>query len=256
MFGDEKLAVFVLFSAVVLTSGCVSNSSANLDKDFNVETTPVDINYTKENIAEQAFTTEGTYNVSADTKTLFNTPVTAFKVNLTSRGDFRESTSNVSTTSKFEFGSLSNMNQSVWPVKTLQTDANATEITVTNESGSTTETVEPFSREELGLSIEAFDKIGLQEIDLLGENSEGALVFDVDANRSDLADNYARIFSTHAVNSEQDTEMQPDDVSGFNDTESYLWVDGEDRGLERFAYYGSAADGNVQVRIDANFTER
>ncbi len=254
----QTISLFSLLALTIVASGCTSNSSANLDKDFDMETTPVELNQTGESLLDQAFSQEvENYSVDSKTQVLFNTPVTSFRINLTSEGDFRPKRSNITSTTKIGLGGFSGDEDQEWPIKTVETSENTSKVTVSSNENSTQKTIDPYNRAELGLSIEAYENIGVEEAELVGATGENQsqLLLELNTSESELASNYATIFERHAVNEEdEDASSQThEELDSFNQTEVYAWIDREEKNLERFSYFGSNEDGALQVRVDAKF---
>ena len=254
----QTISLLSLLALTIVASGCVSNSSTNLNQDFSTETTPVELNQSGESILDQAFSQKPeNYSVDSKTQVLFNTPVTSFRINLSSEGDFRPETSNIMSTTKIGLGGLSGDEAQEWPVKTVKTSGNTSKVAVSSEDNSTQRTVDSYNRTELGLSIEAFEDIGVKETELLGATGENQsqLLLELNSSESELASNYASIFEVHAVNEEEEdaSSQTHEELDSFNQTEVYVWIDREDRDLERFSYFGSNEDGALQVRVDARF---
>jgi hypothetical protein len=258
LLSKRTISLLSLLALTIVASGCVSNSSANLNKDFSTETTPVELNQSGESLLDQAFSQKvENYSVDSKTQVLFNTPVTSFRINLTSEGDFMPERSNITSTTKIGLGGFSGDEHQEWPEKTVETSANTSKVTVSSEDNSTQKTVEPYNRTELGLSIEAFDEIRVEEAELVGATGENQsqLLLELNTSESELASNYATIFEVHAVNEEEEdaSSQTHEELDSFNQTEAYAWINREEKNLERFAYFGSNEDGALQVRVDARF---
>ena len=254
--GNNSVAFLSLLALTVIASGCVSNSSANLNQDFSTETTPVELNQTGESILNQTFSEPAeNYSVDSKTQVLFNTPVTSFRIKLTSDGEFRPERSNITSTTKIGLGGLDGEENQEWPVKTVKTSGNTTKVTVSSGENSTEKEISSYERSELGLSLEAFESVEVESAEILGATgtNKSTLLLEMDTADSSLASNYATIFELHAVNEEDgDTRSQPhEEFDSFNQTEAYAWIDREERNLERFSYFGSSQDGALQVRVDA-----
>lgn len=257
-YDKQNLSLLTLIALTTVASGCISNSSANLNKDFNTETTPVELNQTGESILNQTFSQEiENYSVDSKTQMLFNTPVTSFRINISSEGDFRSEISNITSTTKIGLGGVSEDENQEWPVKTVETNGNSSKITVSSEDKDSENAVDSYNRTELGLSMKAFENIGVEEVELMGATgkNQSQLLLELNTSESELANNYASIFERHAVNEEKEdaSSQTREELESFNQTEAYAWIDREERTLERFSYYGSNADGAIQVRVDAGF---
>lgn len=255
---ERTISLLSLLALTIVVSGCVSNSSANLNKDFNTDANPVQLNQTGESLLEQAFSQEvENYSVNSKTQVLFNTPVTSFRINLSSEGDFRPETSNITSTTKIGLGGFSGDEDQEWPVKTVETSGNTSKVTVSSEDKNSEKTVDAYNRTELGLSIQAVESIGVEEAELMGATgqNQSQLLLELDISESELAGNYATIFERHAVNKEEEdaSSQTHEELDSFNQTEAYAWIDREEKTLERFAYFGSNEDGALQVRVDARF---
>lgn len=258
-YTSRSMAVTAILVLVVFASGCVSSSSASLDQDFDTEAVPADTNRTGESLLNETFSGEtGEYDVNSKTRLLFNTPVTSIRMNLSSEGEFRTKSSEVRTVTRIGLG-LTNASESPeWPEKTVRTEGNRSEITVRSGENTTTRTAEAYSREELGISMEAFESIDARDVELLGASGENSslLILKIDAESSDLVENYKTIMEAHAVNEESSSMEQEDrGFSGFNRSKTYAWIDRGDMSLERYSYFGSTAGGTAQVRVDARFGE-
>ena len=254
----NTVALLYLLALTVIASGCVSNSSANLNKGFSTETTPVELNQTGESILNQTFSEPAeNYSVDSKTQVLFNTPVTSFRINLTSDGDFRPERSNITSTTKIGLGGLSGEEDQEWPVKTVETSGNMTKVTVSSGENSTEKEISSYDRSELGLSLEAFENIGIEDAKLMGATgkNQSQLLLELNTSKSELVSNYANIFELHSINEEdEDVSSQThEEFESFNRTEAYAWIDSDERNLERFSYFGSSQNGALQVRVDARF---
>jgi|APHM01.1.fsa_nt_gi hypothetical protein len=164
--------------------------------------------------------------------------------------------SNITSTTKIGVGGLSSDEKQQWPKKTVDTTENTSKVSVLTEEENNQETVGAYNREELGISLEAFEEINIQDAELLGVTGQNnsQLLLELEANDSELANNYASIFELHAVNEEEEGESSMEsqgDFESFNQTEAYAWVDRQDRSLERYSYFGSNGDGAIQVRVDS-----
>jgi hypothetical protein len=128
-----------------------------------------------------------------------------------------------------------------------------------SEGNQTSETVDAISVEELGLSIEAFKHIDYSDVEVLGatgENQSG-IALEIEADNTDLAENYERIFKNHAVNEDEESSMEEEDeIEKFNQTKTYAVIDRDAKRLESYSYFGSAANGSMQVRVDADFNHK
>ena len=250
------ITLFIL-SAAAIVSGCVSNSTANLDQSFDTEAEPVDSNLTGTSVLNDAFSDKPeAYNVEAKTRILFNTPVTSVRMNLSSSGEFISNGSNITTTTKIGLG-MTNETADQVPEKTVETSGNTSTLRVTSGNGNTTtETVEAYSREDQGVSLEAFEAIEVQDAELLGATGENnsRLLVELETESSDLVKNYESVMKAHAVNNEQSSMENQESLSDFNTSKAYAWVGRDERTLERYSYYGSAVNGALQVRMDARFT--
>ena len=250
------ITLFLLSTATII-SGCVSNSTANLDQSFDTRTSPVDANITGTSLLNDAFSDKADqYTVNMKTRVLFNTPVTSVKTNLTSNAVFNQNNSNITTTSRIGLGVTNSTPNQAAQEKNIVTTGNTSTITVRSEGNTSTRTVEAYTREETGISLEAFEDIQVQGAELLGATGESnsQLLLELEAHKSDLVANYENVMGTQAINDEDSSMQSQEGLSEFNQSKAYAWVDREERNLERYSYYGSAVDGAVQVRMDARFT--
>ena len=255
-YNKQNLGLLTLLALTIIASGCISNSSANLNQDFNGEYASIDMNVSGESLLNETFSSSSEdYNMSSKTQLLFNTPVTSFRLNLTSEGVFQQNMSEVSSVTKIGLGAIDGESKSDWPQKTIKTSGDNSTITVKSEDNQTSETVDAISDEDLGLSIEAFKQIGYSDVEVLGATGENQsrIALEIEADNADLAQNYERIFKNHAVNEEESSMEDGEEVSQFNQSKTYAVIDREAKRLESYSYFGSAANGSMQVRVDADF---
>jgi hypothetical protein len=126
---------------------------------------------------------------------------------------------------------------------------------VNADGNQTSETVDALSDEELGLSIKAFKQISYRDVEVMGAtgDNQSRIVLEIDADSADLAENYENIFKNHAVNEEESSMDREEEISEFNRTETYAVIHRDAERLESYSYFGSAANGSMQVRVDAEF---
>ncbi|QGA80238.1 hypothetical protein [Candidatus Nanohalobium constans] len=259
-YDKQNLSLLTLIALTIVASGCISNSSANLDQDFNGEYTSIDTNISGESLLNETFSsTSEDYDMSSKTQLLFNTPVTSFRLNLTSEGVFQQNMSETTSVTRIGLGAIDGENKSDWAQKTIKTSGNSSTITVNSEGNQSSETVDAISDEELGVSIEAFKQIGYSDVEVLGatgENQSG-IALEIEADNADLAQNYENIFKNHAVNEDEGSSMEDgEEVSQFNQSKTYAVIDRDAKRLESYSYFGSAANGSMQVRVDADFNHK
>lgn len=256
-FSETRLFSISLIFAVVITSGCISGGDESLSQKFDTDARDVGINSSASSLLNQSFSKDySRYNVSSELKVLMKTPVAPMRLNLSSSGYFNDSYSNIETRTKIDLGFGTEINKSDQPVKRVETNASRTTVSIVNSENRTGRSFEAYDREDLGLSVEAVKEIGFENgtvLGVTGENSSQILV-ELEADRSDLLENYAEIFKTHAVNDNSSSMEENDDLSRFENVESYAWIDRDSKKLERFSYYGSAADSRLQVRSDIDFS--
>jgi hypothetical protein len=254
---NQNYTILLTLSIAAIASGCVSNSTANLNQNFDTEAEPVDSNLTGTSVLNDAFTDKPeAYEVESKTRILFNTPVTSVRMNLSSSGEFLSNRSNITTSTRVGLG-MTNETADQVPEKTVETSGNTSTLSVTSENGNTTtEAVEAYNREDLGVSLEAFEAIEVQSAELLGATGENnsRLLVELETESSDLVENYESVMTAHAVNDEESSMENQDSLSEFNTSKAYAWVGRDERNLERYSYYGSAVNGALQVRMDARFT--
>lgn len=252
----NKISLTALIAATVIVSGCISTSSASLSDDFDTEASPVDLNRSGDSILEEAFSERPeNYSVDAETEVLFYTPITSVRLTLSSNGSFDAEFSNVETYTKMDIGGLNESESEEQPVKTVITDGDTSRVEILAGGNETEEVLEAYTREELGISMEALEQINVEDAELLGTTGEddSQLLLEPDVDSSDLVDNYEDIMEVNAISSEESSTRNSESISKFNQSEAYAWVNKDTLNLERYSYFGSAAEGNVQVRLDARF---
>ena len=251
---DNSHGVFVvLLAAVVVSSGCIESSSTNLEPDFDLEYEDVSVNSSGNDLYRESMSRTANisdYGVDADNKMVMNLPVIGVSVNMTSNGVFEEESYEVNSTGniKFNFGGNSNSTEFNTRISSTENGAEV-EKEITGESNQTSE---QYSREDLGVSLEALQGINAENASLLGVSNlsgEENLLLEVNVDSSDLMRNSEKIFEVHSPIQES-TEEGGDmsEVGSFNESEAYLWVDRDERTASKFAYYGSAGNGSLQVR--------
>ncbi len=297
---DGGKSVFALIALALIASGCISGGSADLNGDFNIETESVDVNVTGENLLEEGISklAENRYSVRSSMKTVFNTPITSARLNLTTRGEVSEPEptpyssypmpepyTNFTSTTAMGIGIAQGENSTKTTNKTVITQGNVTEVTVSAETSGNeenitveeknseisvgpdhaeiTETKDAYSRDELGVSAEAIQEIRIQEVEILGENKDDSsqIILKLETNGSDLLRNYAEIMEVHGVNNSESTQgtgeigedSESQEYASLNRTKTYAWINQETGRLDRFAYYVSAPGGILQVRTDIRF---
>lgn len=251
---ENRIALIALITLTIIASGCISSSSASLDQNFDTEASPVELNRTGDSILEEAFNERPeNYSVDAKTEVLFNTPITSVRLTLSSNGSFDAEFSNVKTYTKMDLGGV-NESEDEQPVKTVITDGNTSEVEILAGGNKTEKTLEAYTIEELGISMEALEQIEVKDTELLGVtgDDDSQLLLEPDVDRSDLVENYKDIMEVHAFSDEESMEND-ESISKFNRTEAYAWVNRDSMDLERYSYFGSASEGNIQVRLDARF---
>lgn len=248
-------SVFLIF-ATVLASGCVSSSDKNLSQEFDTDARDVELNSSASSLLNQSFSQNyNDYNVGSDLQVLMKTPVAPMRLNLSSEGNFNNSYSGIDTRTVINLGLGADVEESNQPVKSVQTNSSKTTTRILNSANSTVKTYEAYKREELGLSVAAIERIGVENSKILGSTGENnsEILIEIQTNKSDLLENYADIFETHAVNDDDSSMEDENDLSSFETTKTYAWVDRDSKKLEKFSYYGSAADNQLQARIEINF---
>lgn len=249
----NRMPLIALITLTIVASGCISSSSASLDQDFDTEASPIDLNRSGDSILEEAFNERPeNYSVDAKTEVLFNTPITSVRLTLSSNGSFDAEFSNVKTYTKMDIGGL-NESEDEQPVKTVITDGNTSRVEIIG-GNETMKTLEAYNPEELGISMEALEQIKVEDTELLGVtgDDDSQLLLEPEVNGSDLVENYEDIMDVHAFSDEESMEND-ESISKFNRTEAYAWVNRDSMDLERYSYFGSASEGNIQVRLDARF---
>jgi hypothetical protein len=255
-YDKQKLSLLTLLALTIVASGCISNSSENLNKDFNGEYASIDLNVSGESVLNETFSsTPEDYDMNSKTQLLFNTPVTSFRLNLSSDGVFQQNMSEITTITKIGLGAIDGEDKSEWPERTIETSGGRSTITVNADGNQTSETVDALSDEELGLSINAFKQINYRDVEVLGAagDNQSRIVLEIDADSADLAENYEKIFKNHAVNEEESSMEGEEEISKFNTTETYVVIHRDAERLESYSYFGPAANGSMQVRVDAEF---
>jgi len=253
-------AILVLLTTVVAASGCIQSSSTDLNPDFDLEHSEVDVNSSgmeiyQASVAESNFSG---YSVDSDNRMAMNLPVFSVAVNLTSEGLFENDSYDVNSSGTMRFGFGQNSNSTEFQTQ-ISSDGSSSEI-VKQVGSRENSTENKYSRQDLGLTMEAFKEIKVEDASVLGVSNisgEENLLLNLTFNESDLMRNSEKIFEAHSpVQESTDQGEDMSDAASFKESEAYLWVDREDQSISRFAYYGSAQDGSLQVRSVTEYSER
>jgi hypothetical protein len=251
--GNSSGAFFVLLAAVVVSSGCIQGSSTNLNPDFGLDYSEVNLEESGQNIFQQSMNRADNlseYSVESENKMAMNLPGISISVNMTSDGVFSQEGSDVNTSGVMGLNFAGNSNSTEFTTR-VRTDRNGTEV-VRESMGEENRTEESYSREDLGFTLEALNEVDVENASVLGVSNvsgEENILLDLEVNSSDLMRNSEAIFEVHSIVMEStDSGEGLESSTAFNETEAYLWTDREDRTPSKFAYYGSADNGSIQVR--------
>lgn len=237
------MASAILILAVVVSSGCIQSDSRNLEPDFDLEANDTSVNSSGLEIYRASMSSAenmSDYSLESDNRMAMNLPGVSISVNMTSEGEFGESPGvNSSGTMGFNFAGNSN-----------STDF-STQLVSEGQEFRRKDGNEGYTREELGFTLEAIDEIKVKEASVLGVtdlNGEENILLSLDVNETDLMRNSEAVFEAHSVVQES-TDSQEDlgDIQDLDVAEVYLWT-GQYRAPSKFAYYGSADNGTIQVR--------
>lgn len=250
---NSRGALFVLLAAVVVSSGCIQGSSTNLNSDLGLDYNEVNLEESGQNIFQQSMNRADNlseYSVESENKMALNLPGISISVNMTSDGVFSQEGSGVNTSGTMGLNFAGNSNSTEFTTS-VETSENGSEV-FRESMGEKNRTQENYSREDLGFTLEALNEIDVENASVLGVSNisgEEDILLDLEVNSSDLMRNSEAIFEVHSIVQESTDSGEELDSSGsFNETEAYLWTDREDRTPSKFAYYGSARNGSIQVR--------
>lgn len=253
--------LFVLLAAVVVSSGCIENSSTSLDSDFSLDYEQVDLNSSGMDVYQASMVRAdnvSSYAVDSDNKMAMNLPVISISVNMTSEGLFDQDSYEVNSSGTMGFNVGGNSNATEFNTRISSTE-NGTEVekeVMDREN----QTEEQYSREDLGISLEALEAIDVENASILGVSNlsgEENILLGIDVNSSDLMRSSEGIFEVHSpVQESADEGGDMSEVGEFNEVEAYLWTGREDRVPSQFAYYGSAQNGSLQLRSVTEYSER
>ena len=250
---DRSKAVLLVIAAIAAASGCLQTDTANLESDFNTTHEPAEINRSATALYQDSMSAvENTesYDVEADNRMVMNLPVFGVAVNMTSEGEFEPESSDINTTGsmRFSFGSNSNSTEFTHRVRT---DGNSTVSYSGTEGDQNRTETEKYSREELGVSLESLRDIEAENASLLGEaqlNGEQTFLLELNANSTDLMESSASVFEKHSPVQESSDRQNMEELGSFDEQEVYLWISQDSFMPAKFAYYGSASQGSIQVR--------
>lgn len=250
---DRSKAVLLVIAAIAAASGCLQTDTANLDSDFDTEHDNVEIEGSADALYQESMSAvenASSYEIEADNRMVMNLPVFGVAVNMTSEGEFEPASSDINSTGsmRFSFGGNSN---STGFMHRVRTDGNST-VSYSGTSGDRNQTeTEKYSREELGVSLESLRDIEVENASLLGEaqlNGERIFLLELNANSTDLMENSATVFEKHSPVQESSDRQNMEELGSFDEQEVYLWISQDSFMPAKFAYYGSASQGSIQVR--------
>ena len=259
VFKDNTSGVlFVLLAAVVVSSGCIQSSSTDLKSDFDLSHSDVSLNSSGMDVYEASMSSVSevsNYSVGADNRMVLNLPVIGVAVNLTSDGVFEEDyyEVNSSGTLGFKFGEDSNSTEFR---SRATSNGNVTTVYKQAMNEENSSEVERYSREDLGVSLESLQEINVDDASIVGAanvSGEDNLLVNLMVNGSDLVSNSEQVFEVHSLVQESTDEDQMSNLESFDTAEAYLWTSRDNRIPSKFAYYGSAGNGSIQVRSVTNY---
>jgi hypothetical protein len=259
--GNSRGALFVLLAAVVVSSGCIQGSSTNLNPDFRLDYSEVDLEESGQNILQESLNRGDNlseYSVESENRMALNLPGFSVSVNMTSDGVFSQESSDVNTSGVMGLNFAGDANSTEFTTR-VRTSENGTEV-VRESMGEENRTEENYSRKDLGFTLEALNEVEVENVSVLGVSNvsgEENILLDLEVSSSDLMRNSETIFQVHSIVTEStDSGEGLESSTSFNQTEAYLWTDREDRTPSKFAYYGSAENGSIQVRSVTEYSER
>lgn len=251
----SRRAVLAVIVAVVTVSGCVQGSSTNLESGFQTDYTETEFNRSGYEIYRTALEKAGNvsdYSVESENRMAMNLPLFSVSVNMTSEGSFHEENSTINTSGSMTFGAFGRSNSTEF-TSSIETSGNSSEL-LTGIMSETNTTERPaYSREKLGITLEALQDIEIRNATPLGVNSDGEKVLRVDPNRTSLMKNSENIFEVHSPIQKSTDGKGMGKAPKLSEINAYLWI-GEDNVPEKFAYYGSSGEGMVQVRSVTDYS--
>ncbi len=247
--------VLAVIVAVVTVSGCVQGSSTNLESGFQTDSTETDFNRSGSEIYTAALEKAGNvseYSVESENKMAMNLPVFSVSVNMTSKGDFQEENSTINTSGSMTFGAFGRSNSTEF-TSSVETSGNSSKISTGVMSETNATERQAYSRERLGVTLEALQEIELRNVTPLGVTGDGETVLKIQPNSTQLMKNSGNIFEVHSPVQESTDGQRMEQAPIFTEINAYLWI-GEDSTPEKFAYYGSANKGALQVRSVTDYS--
>ena len=249
---------FMLLAAVVVASGCVQNSSTNFKSDFELDYEDIELNESGQDLYQTSMSqidNTSSYSIKADNRMAMNLPVISLSVNMSSEGVFETEASDINSSGTISLGIGGNTNSTEFS-RRVQTSENGTVITVDENS---TE-MEKYRMEELGVSLEALKSINVHNVSVLGITNldgEETILMDLNVNSSELMSNSESIFEVHSpVQESAENGQGMEEIGGFNESKVYLWIEKDSKAPSKFAYFGSANNGALQVRSVTEYSDR
>jgi|AntDeeMinimDraft_4_1070355.scaffolds.fasta_scaffold00011_54 hypothetical protein len=255
-FDNSNMVLFLLFAAVVVVSGCIQNSSTNLNSDFELDYEHSDIDSSGLELYENSMSEieNTTYSVKTDNKMAMNLLVISLSVNMSSEGVFEKDSSEINSSGTLDLGLGDKSNSTTFNTN-VKTSENGTVITT---DGNRTQT-QKYTREKLGVSLEALKDIKVNNASVLGVtqlNGEENILLELEVNSSDLMTNSEHIFEVHSpVQESVEDGQEMNQIKSFNKSKAYLWIDRDSQIPSKFAYYGSANQDALQVRSVTEYSQ-
>lgn len=257
-----RITLLVLLASIVVASGCVQNSSTDLNPDFQLDYEESDFNRSGGEMYQEVMSKSANvsdYRVEADNRMAMNLPIISVSVNMTSEGVYQENSSEINSSGTLEFNIAGKSNSTDFTMQ-VENSGNSTMITRQLRSNNSTTAVERYSDERLGISLEALENIEVENASILGTsqlNGEESILLELEANSTSLMKNSENIFEVHSPIQESGEGGQGmEQIGSFDQSKAYLWIEEDEFTPRKFAYYGSAGNGAVQVRSVTQYNSR
>lgn len=254
---NQSAGIFaLLLVAVVISSGCIESERTDLKPDFNLEYSEVDLNRSGQEVYDDSMSqidNISEYQIEADNRMAINLPVISVSANMTSEGIFEQETSEINTSGTMGLNMGGNSNITGFETWMVNSEDGTTIKTEMMGESNTTE-LEKYSREDISVSLEALRNLAVENASVLGVDEEEMLLLEVKFNATDLMMHSSKTFETLSPVQESVEDGRGIEESGsFDDLEAYLWAERESLSPSKFAYYGSADNGSLQIRSVTSF---
>ena len=257
---SSNRVLFLILSSLIIASGCVQNSSNNVKSNFNFDYQKTNMNNSGLTIHQDSISSVNNvsnYSFDAENRLAMNLPAISVTVNMTSNGVFEQDSYKMNSSGTTDFNIGGNSNPEEFETQISSQNNSTTIETMVADEVHRDENSSLNDRKRLGISMKALQKIDVRNASVLGTanlSGEENILLELKPNKSDLIRNSEQIFQVHSTIQDSSDEGQDmSEIDSFDKVKAYLWTGRENHMPSKFAYYGSAGNGSIQVRSVTNY---